>query len=114
MTTWQELNATMTHTEAGVQQEASEVNAEKLQKLKQSLNKIEQNTLLNQKMSMSEKNNFCKVINQARAKLRNVQGLSEKARKPTVSADTSSENTQPEWVTMRNKLRAIANFRMSK
>ena len=88
-------------TNEGTQQ----VNADKLHILKQSLNKIEQGTLLSGSMSTDDKSSFVKLINQARAKLRSVEKLHSYRRY------RASTTTSPEWVKARQKLKAIAKFK---
>ena len=107
MHTWQELSTTLVEatdeviTNEGTQQ----VNADKLHILKQSLNKIEQGTLLSGSMSTDDKSSFVKLINQARAKLRSVEKLHSYRR------SRASTTTSPEWVKARQKLKAIAKFK---
>ena len=107
MHTWQKLSTTLVEatdeviTNEGTQQ----VNADKLHILKQSLNKIEQGTLLSGSMSTDDKSSFVKLINQARAKLRSVEKLHSYRR------SRASTTTSPEWVKARQKLKAIAKFK---
>jgi len=113
ISTWNEINADIVQSgvEADVQTAGDTLDADKLAQLKQSLNKIEQGALLSGRMSMDAKNNFMSIINQARSKLRHVESVS-RARGNTVQKAAKKEAEVPEWVTMRNKLKAINKFKL--
>ena len=97
--------------EASTQGGSSEqMTSDKLHILKQSLNKIEQGTLLNSSMSTNEKSDFCKLINQARSKLRSVEKLHSYRR----SRGSTAGPATTEWQKARMKLKAIAKFRQDK
>ena len=116
--TWQELSSCLVESkdevvsvEASAQGGSSEqMTSDKLHILKQSLNKIEQGTLLNSSMSTNEKSDFCKLINQARSKLRSVEKLHSYRR----SRGSTAGPATAEWQKARMKLKAIAKFRQDK
>ncbi|WZN58774.1 ricin B-type lectin domain-containing protein [Chloropicon roscoffensis] len=116
--TWQELSSCLVESkdevvsaEASAQGDSSEqMTSDKLHILKQSLNKIEQGTLLNSSMSTNEKSDFCKLINQARSKLRSVEKLHSYRR----SRGSTAGPATAEWQKARMKLKAIAKFRQDK
>ena len=103
LTTWQELSSSLVDSTDEVTTNET-ITADKLHLLKQSLNKFEQGTLLNSSMSTNEKSDFCKLINQTRLKLRNVEKLHSLRRSRTSTA------AAPELQRVRQKLKAVRNL----